>query len=246
MNVRTLVVEDEPLARRLLRRWIAEIDWLECVGEAADGASAIQAIDGLRPELLFLDVRMPGFDGLEVLRRIQHTPEVIFTTAYDRYAVTAFELGAADYLVKPFGRGRFEQALLRVHPRLGARPEVPTASERVRDALQPRPVRRLFTRSGAQIVPVNVPSIVRLEARGDYVAIHHAAGSSLMHITLAELEERLDPERFIRVHRSHVVNLDHVRSVRRTDERRFSIVLVDGTQIIASRAGSLRLAERLG
>ena len=245
MSVRTLVVEDEPLARRLLRRWIAEVDWLECVGEAGDGASAVAAIDGLRPELLFLDVRMPVFDGLEVLRRIQHTPEVVFTTAFDRYAVPAFELGAADYLVKPFGRKRFEQALLRVRPRLGSRPDVPTASERVRDALEPHPVRRLFTRVGAQILPVSVESIVRLEARGDYVEIHHAAGSSLMHITLGELEARLDPERFFRVHRSHVVNLDHVRSVRRTDERRFSIVLADGTQLVASRAGSLRLAERL-
>ncbi len=133
---------------------------VECVDEAGDSASAVAAIDGLRPDFLFLDVRMPVFDELEVLRRIQHTPEVVFTTAFDHYAVTAFELGAADYLVKPFGASA-EQASLRVRPRLGSRPDVPTASERVRDALEPHPVRRLL-RVGAQILPVSVESIVRL------------------------------------------------------------------------------------
>jgi two-component system LytT family response regulator len=245
MSVRALIVEDEPPARHALAGYVGRIAWLELVGEAADGIAAVQAIDGLRPDLVFLDVRMPGLDGLSVLRRVRHTPEVVFTTAYDRYAVTAFELGAVDYLVKPFGWQRFERALERARSRLESKPLAPNAGERVGDALEGRVLRRLFTRVGGQIVPVTLESVVRLEARGDYVAIHRPEGTSLMHVTLTELESRLDPERFFRVHRSHVVNLDHVKSVQRCDERRYAVVLSDGTELVASRAGSLRLASRL-
>lgn len=243
--MRTFLVEDEPLARRALRGFVAEVEWLECVGEAADGTSAVRAIDELLPELVFLDVRMPGLDGLEVLRRIRHAPEVVFTTAYDRYAVAAFELGAIDYLVKPFGRQRFQKTLERLRAR-GLAPEgLPPASERARDALDGVPLRRLFTRRGGQIVPVALAAVVRIEARGDYVAVHHPGGASLMHVPLSELEARLDPERFFRVHRSHVVCLDHVATIRPCDDRRFTIVLDDGAEIVASRAGSQRLRERL-
>jgi two-component system LytT family response regulator len=242
--LRAFIAEDEPLARRALRRFVAEVEWLECVGEAADGASAVRAIDELSPELVFLDVRMPALDGLEVLRRIRHRPEVVFTTAFDRYAVAAFELGALDYLVKPFGRERFQKTLARVRARALSPEGVPASSERALDALD-SPLRRLFTRRAGQVVPVALDSVVRIEARGDYVAIHHPGGASLMHVALSELEQRLDPERFFRVHRSHVVNLDHVRAIRPQDDRRFSIALDDGTEIVASRAGSRRLRERL-
>jgi len=243
--VRAFIAEDEPLARRALRGFVAEVAWLECVGEAADGASAVQAIDELRPELVFLDVRMPELDGLEVLRRIRHRPEVVFTTAFDRYAVAAFELGAIDYLVKPFGRQRFQKTLERVRVRARSSEGVPASSERALDALDAVPLRRLFTRRAGQVVPVALGSVVRIEARGDYVAIHHSGGASLMHVTLTELEARLDPERFFRVHRSHLVNLDHVRAIRPCDDRRFSIAMDDGAEIVASRAGSQRLRERL-
>jgi two-component system LytT family response regulator len=245
VKLRTLIVEDEPLARRALRGFVEEVDWLEYVGEAEDGARAVQVIDELRPELVFLDVRMPVLDGLEVLRRIRHAPEVVFTTAFDRYAVAAFEIGAIDYLVKPFGRERFQRALERIQARALGTGGVPPATERARDALDGAPLRRLFTRSGGAIAPVALASVVRLEARGDYVAIHHANGVSLMHVTLGELGARLDPERFFRVHRSHVVNLDHVVAIRPSDDRRFVIVLDDGAEIVASRSGSHLLRERL-
>ena len=245
MKLRALIVEDEPLARRALHGFMAEVDWLECVGEATDGASAVRAIDSLRPDLVFLDVRMPVLDGLEVLRRIRHAPEVVFTTAFDRYAVAAFELGADDYLVKPFGKKRFQQTLERVRARTQGAGGLPPASERARDALGEAPLQRLFARSGGSITPVPRDAVTRIEARGDYVAIHHPGGPSLMHITLSELEGRLDAERFLRIHRSHVVNLDHVSTIRRGDDRRFSVVLRDGTELVASRTGTLRLRARL-
>jgi two-component system LytT family response regulator len=239
------VAEDEPLARRALVGFLAEVPWLDCVGEAADGASAVRAIDALRPELLFLDVRMPDLDGLEVLRRVRHAPEVVFTTAFDRYAVAAFELGAIDYLVKPFGRQRLERALERVRARLEAGTERPSASERAAQTLEASPLRRLFTRRGHHIEPIALPAVRHLEARGDYVAIHHDGGRSLMHVTLSALEARLDPERFVRVHRSHLVNLDRVTSLRREDDRRFAVVLDDGSEVLTSRAGAARLSGRL-
>lgn len=244
MMLRAFLVEDEPVARRALRELVAEVEWLECVGEAADGNSAVQAIDELRPDLVFLDVQIPGLDGLEVLRRIRHAPEVVFTTAYDRYAVHAFEIGAIDYLVKPFGRERLQRALERLRARASAPDAAPPASERARDVTDEGPLRRLFTRRGGQVVPVALADVVRIEARGDYVEVHHRAGADLMHIPLTALMARLDPERFFRIHRSHVVSLDHVRAIRPADDRRFTVVLDDGGEIVASREGSHRLRGR--
>lgn len=245
MRVRTLIVEDEPLARKALRTMVDAVDWLECVAEAADGLAAVQAIDTQRPALVFLDVQMPGIDGLEVLRRIRHAPEVVFTTAFDRYAVAAFELGALDYLVKPFGRVRFQKMLVRVQERLAAPVDGPSARERALLAVDSVPLRRLFTRRGGQVVPVALSDVLHIEARGDYAAIHHPGGVSLMHVALSELEARLDRERFCRIHRSHIVNLDHVTAIRAVGDRRLEVVLVDGTELIASRTASHGLRGRM-
>ena len=130
-----LIADDEPLARRKLRDLMAGVDWLQCLGEAADGEAALHAIDTLRPDLLFLDVEMPGLSGLQVIERARHKPIVVFTTAFDRYAVPAFELHALDYLLKPFGRERFLQALERAREALGQAGE--TTAERLRDAMGP-------------------------------------------------------------------------------------------------------------
>jgi len=153
-RIRALVVEDEPLARARLKELIAELAWLEQVGEAASGAEAIAALERLQPDLVFLDIQLPGISGLEVLRATRHTPAVVFTTAHDRFAVTAFELGALDYILKPFGRERFGQAMQRAKPVLEAR-EGSGAAERARDVLAEGPLLRLFVRDGGRIVPEN-------------------------------------------------------------------------------------------
>src|SRR5437868_4261248 len=133
-HVTTLIADDEPLARQRLSALLAEIPWITIIGEVADGSEAVRAIDELKPELIFLDVVMPGCTGIEVLSRIAHRPSVVFTTAYDRYAVAAFEARALDYLLKPFGRRRFAAALERIHESLGAESEV-SSVERAHDAL---------------------------------------------------------------------------------------------------------------
>lgn len=244
MVVRALIAEDEPLARRTLRELAAELDWLQVVGEAADGAEAVRMIDALAPDLLFLDVRMPELSGVEVLRRIRHDPEVVFTTAYDDYALAAFELEALDYLLKPFGRERFRAAAERVRRRLAATGDTLRATgERAAAALGgDGPLERIFVRHRDRILPVRVEEIAWLEAADDYVTVHAGGQRHLVSLTLSDFERRLDPARFVRIHRSHVVNLDHVVSLRPHDDaRRLIVTLRGGAEVLASRAGSLAL-----
>jgi len=244
-RVRALIVEDEPEARRLLRSFLAEAAWVELVGEVADGREAVSSIDRLQPSLVFLDVRLPEISGLQVLEKIRHQPEVVFATAYDRYAVAAFELGALDYLVKPFGRERFNRMLQRVRGRLDRDPETPPSPERARLALGDSPLRRLFARTGDRIVPIPVASILRVQARGDYAEVHAPGGPFLLHVSLTELAARLDPGRFAQVHRSHIVNLDAVKLLRPFDDRRLLIVLANGEEIVASRSASEGLRKQV-
>jgi len=245
--LRVVVAEDEPLARSYLRELLADDERIELVGEAVDGPGAVEAIDRLAPDLVFLDVKMPELSGLEVLERVRHRPRVVFTTAHDRYAVTAFELEALDYLVKPFGRERFQAALDRVWRQLDAPSAAagsglgPTEPERLARALSDGPLVRFFARVGARIEPVPIRDVVRFEAEGDYVRAHLASASHLLHVGLGELARRLDPATFLRVHRSHVVNLDAVARMEEHDDRRLALVLADGSRVVASRSGSALL-----
>ncbi len=241
MIARALVADDEPLARQKLRELLAEVSWIECVGEAADGVEALRQLDELKPDVLFLDIQMPGLSGLDVLARASHAPMVIFTTAYDRYAVAAFELQALDYLLKPFGRRRFLAAVERVREALERGPE-PAMLERAQDALTPAPfLTRLFVRDRGRIVPVRVADIQRLEARDDYVAVYMSGGRHLVHMPMSEFARRLDPERFLQVHRSHIVNMDHVLALAPYDGSRLQVEMRDGTRIMASRTRSKQL-----
>ena len=249
-KIRTLIVEDEPLARRTLREILADVPWLECVGEADTGLRAVEMIDALAPDLVMLDIEMPEFGGLEVLNRISHEPAVIFTTAYDRYAVSAFELEALDYLLKPFGRERCLAALERARRAMSADGKsaeaAPPASlaERARHVLGESGVlTRLFVRDRDRIVPVAAADIERLEAADDYVDVHTKARSYLVYLTLNDFERRLDPDRFIRVHRAHIVNLDFVKQLVPFDGSRMQIEMRDGTKILASRTRSKELRQ---
>ena len=237
MKVTALIVDDEPVARTGLRQLLEEIDWIHTVGEADSGPAAVLAIDRLKPELVFLDIQMPGLLGTEVLRHTTHQPFIVFTTAYAQHAVAAFELGALDYLLKPFGQERLSAALERVRAALGEPAAVP-ALDRLREALARGPISRLFVRQGGAIVPLAVSTVHWFEARGDYVAAHAGAAKHLLHLSLNRLEERLDPERFLRIHRTHIVNLDHVKSFRREGKDRLIAELADGTLLPVSRSRS--------
>jgi two-component system LytT family response regulator len=214
---------------------LAAFDWLEVIGEAADGQSAARAIEKLKPELVFLDVQMPGLLGTDVLRQVDHRPFVIFTTAYSQHAVTAFELGAVDYLLKPFGPARLAAAMERVRGAIGE-PSSVDAIERLSGALGGGPITRLFVRVGNATVVVPVDRVSRLEADGDYVAAHAGGSRHLIHLSLSSLVARLDPGRFTQVHRAHVVNLDHVRAFKRDARGNVEAELTDGTRVPVSRA----------
>jgi len=235
MKVATLVVDDEPVARAGLRAMLSAFDWVSVAGEAADGATAIETINRLRPELVFLDIQMPGFLGTDVVRRVVHQPFVIFTTAYSQHAVTAFELSAVDYLLKPFGPARLAAAMERVRAAVGE-PVAADVLERLSGALGGGAISRLFARVGGALVPIVVQNVSRFEADGDYVTAHVDGSSYVLHVSLNRLEARLDPTRFIRVHRTHLVNLDHVCAFERDVRGNLEAELNDGARIPVSRS----------
>ncbi len=240
MKVRTLVVDDEPVARAGLRAMLAAFDWVEVVGEAADGVAAVEAIDRLRPELVFLDVQMPGLPGTDVLRRVERQPLVVITTAYSQHAVSAFELGAVDYLLKPFGPARLAAAMERIRAGIGE-PAGVGALERLSGALAGGPISRLFVRTGGSLVPLPVAEVWWFEADGDYLTAHTGRARHVLHLALGRLEARLDPRRFVRVHRAHIVNLDHVQAFRRDLRGNLEAELADGRRVPVSRARAQEL-----
>jgi two-component system LytT family response regulator len=242
-TVRAIICEDEPLAVRVLRKYLQDVEWIRVVAEARTGSDAVRLIQKLEPELVFLDVRMPGLTGLQVLDAITHSPAVVFTTAFDEYAVPAFNAGAVDYLVKPFGQDRLLKTLDRVRINLVGE------GLAARDALElrrPRYVPRLFARYRGNIVPVHVPEIVTVNAAPGGASVVTKRGVFSLDVTLGELEERLDPREFVRVHRSHIVHLAHVASIKQYDERRLILQIADGTKLVASRRGSKALRELMG
>lgn len=237
MTLRALICEDEPIARMHLRELVNATAGLTLVGEASDGDAALASIEALAPDIVFLDIRMPGRSGLEVLRAAKHQPAVVFTTAYDAHAVEAFELGAVDYLLKPFGAERFAKAVGRLTER------APVAAHRSGDAAA---ATHLVVRHLGKLIPVSVAEIARISADDDLVQLHVRGRVLALSETLAALSDRLDARRFLRVHRSHVVNLEFVAALEARDANRLTVRMRDGSLVPASRAGTQLLRARLG
>lgn len=240
----TLIAEDEPLAREGLADWVRATPGLQLVGLAADGNSALQQIRALRPELVLMDIQMPGLSGLQVLRALAQdgdaTPAVIFTTAYDEHALTAFELHAVDYLLKPFSRERFAEAVAHVQQRRG------TSTDSALQALeQAAPTQealtRLLVRDMGRIVPLQVEAIDYLRADTKYTAIVSRGRTYLVRLAISDFARRLDPARFLKVNRSCIVNLDQVEAMTPDDSSQFVVQLKDGSRFTASREVSKQL-----
>jgi two-component system LytT family response regulator len=234
-SISAMIVEDEPLGRAVIRELLKSHSEVRLVGECANGHEAIDMIQKNRPDLLFLDVRMPELDGFDVISSLpaNHIPAIVFVTAYDEYAVRAFEVSAVDYLLKPFDRERFQRAIERVKTHL--RPEAGD---------EPKYPERLMVRSSGRIIFVRTEEVDWIESEGNYVKLHVRKESHLMRTTISELEEHLDPSRFARIHRCHIVNIDRIRELRPWWHGEYQVLLKDGTQLVLSRTFRDRL--RLG
>ena len=249
--VTALIVDDEPLARERIRTLLATFPEVAIVGEARDANEAVAKIRELRPALLFLDVQMPEGDGFSVLEKLPsgEAPAVIFVTAYDAFALRAFEVHAVDYLLKPFTRARFGQAMAHVlakisHPSRGDLDlEVRALLESIR--AERRTNERVAIRTGEAVYFVRIADIEWLEASGNYVKIHAAGHEHLLRDSLKSFEERLDPDRFLRVHRSAIVNVDSIRRLEPWFHGEYAVVLRDGTKLMSSRTYSERLRKMI-
>jgi two-component system LytT family response regulator len=225
MILRAAIVEDEPHARERLKDLLSALPEIEVVGEAGDGAQGVDLIDRLKPDLVLLDIEMPGFSGLEVLQRARHRPLVIFTTAYDQYAVPAFEANAVDYLLKPFTAERLRQALARVRER---RPLDAALLAALRQRLQPREYLDVFAvKNGEEILLIPESKVFFFSAEDKYVFLHTAGRRFFYDATLKELESRLDPEHFLRIHKGAIVAVRQVRKLKKNLMGDLQVVMGD-------------------
>lgn len=242
MRIRTLIVDDEALARRGIAQYLATEPDIEVVGECSDGLAAIDAIAALQADLVFLDIEMPEADGFDIVAAVgaDTMPATIFVTAYDQYAVRAFDIHALDYLLKPLEQERIRKALARAREKLTAKPDDLAARiEAVLGELGASParryVRRLPIKKAGRVVLVDVDDVMRFEATGNYIEVHTREHMHLLRETLSGLEARLDPDGFVRVSRSCIVNARQIRELQPHFSGDFVVVLADDTDVQGSR-----------
>ena len=240
-KLRALIVDDEPLARDGIRLHLEDQPDIEVIGEAEDGESALEAIRELEPDIVFLDIQMPGVDGFGVLEQLRDevVPEVVFVTAYDQFALQAFESHALDYLLKPFDAERFNRALSRIRTHLRGRRRLEADARLIRllDEMRnkPRYLERLVVRSGGKILILRVDDVDWIEAAANYVKLHVGGRNYLLRETMTNMEKQLDPERFIRIHRSTIVRVDRIKLLEPLFQGDFLVVLEDGSRLPSSR-----------
>jgi len=244
-----LIIDDEDLARAVVREHLLAHPDVEVAAECANGFEAIKAAAQHQPDLIFLDIQMPKLDGFEVLELLEaegKRPAVVFVTAYDQHALRAFEAHAVDYLLKPFSRERFDSALAKARALHAAQPSPPPpapAAELASSARQGRPLERIVVKDGPKVTVVHLDRLDWVQAQDDYVLLRTEGKNLLKQQTLASLETQLDPSRFIRIHRSYILNLDRLVRVEQDSKEHRDAILRDGTRLPVSRAGFQRLRE---
>jgi len=245
MRLRVVIVDDEDLARLVVREYLAAMSDVDVVAECANGFEAVKAVSDLQPDLLILDVQMPKLNGFEVLELVGRDVAVVFVTAFDQYAIRAFEVHAVDYLLKPFSAERLAAAIDRVRERLGRGDPLPVKELAAAGQSGQEPARRILVRDGPRVHVLPVEKIDYIQAQDDYVCFRCDGKEYLKEQTLADLESTLDPAKFVRIHRSYLLNLDRLARVE-TDERENRVaMLADGRRLPISRAGYGRLSALL-
>jgi two-component system, LytTR family, response regulator len=251
-KIRTLIADDEPLARERIATLLRAEEDIEVIGECADGSRAAAAIQQLTPDLVFLDIQMPGADGFDVIQTVgaDRMPNVVFVTAYDKYALKAFDVHALDYLLKPFDRTRFQKALSRARDHI-ERQQTGDLGRRLLALVQDlksdtQRIDRLVVKSGGRVFFLRTDEIDWIEAAGNYVRLHLSAESHLFRETMNALEARLDPQRFVRIHRSRIVNIERIQELQPWFNGEYAVILRNGTKLTLSRGYREKLQERLG
>jgi two-component system LytT family response regulator len=251
MKIKTLIVDDEPLAREKLQGLLIQDREIEIIGECTNGREALSAIQALRPDLVFLDVQMPELDGFGVLARldVNTLPTIVFVTAYDQYAIKAFEVSALDYLLKPFDRERFQRALERAKKYLKSSPSGDVSAHLIallENLKNKNYLERLVIKSGGRIFFIKTEEIDHIEAAGKYVRVFWGSESHLLRETMSALEAQLNPKIFLRIHRSTIVNLDRIKELQPWFNGDYVAILKDGTRLTVSRSYREKLHQQLG
>ncbi len=239
MNLRAMIIDDEELARKRLRKMLKKYEEeVEIIGEARNGEEAVERINSARPDVIFLDVQMPGFDGFEVVRRLKSKPHIVFATAYDEFALKAFEENTVDYLLKPIEERRLDKAIDKLRQLFDAHQlHLDRNVERLLARLASAPLKRLQVKVGDRIVLVECEDIVYFEARDKYTYMHTADQEYILDLTLAELESKLEAADFVRIHRSAIINVKHILELVKWFGGKYKVKLKDGnkTELIVSR-----------
>jgi two-component system, LytTR family, response regulator len=245
--IHAIVIDDEPLARDILKKFTADIPYLQIAGECSNGFEALKLIQQLKPDLIFLDIQMPKIDGFELLEVLDEKPEIIFTTAYDQFAIRAFEMNAADYLLKPFTKDRLVSAIQKVSDRIQNNTKKENALGKLQQHIESArvPLSRVVTRLGSKITVVPVDKIWYIEAQDDYVMLYSEMGNHLKEKTMRYFEQQLPPGTFVRVHRSYIVNLTQIIGVEPYTKDTRLVILKCGAKLKVSEEGYKNLRQYL-
>lgn len=245
MKLKIILIDDEPLAREVLTEYLREYEQVEIVAECNDGFEGLKAINQHKPDLVFLDIQMPKITGFEMLELLDTLPPVIFTTAFDEYAIKAFESNAVDYLLKPFSKERFDKAMKKLND-AAATNNANTVKNVVENLQHPEHENRIVVKSGNNIRIIPAPQVLYLEAYDDYVKVHIADGYHLKKKTMNYFEQSMDPKQFVRVHRSFIVQLNQITKIEQSEKDNHLLILKNGTKIPVSKTGYPKLKTLLG
>jgi two-component system LytT family response regulator len=245
-KIRIAIIDDETPAREIIKHYLQEVESVEVIAECADGFSGLKTISSLKPDLVFLDIQMPRLTGIELLEVVTEKPEVIFTTAYDQFALKAFELNAVDYLMKPFPKRRFLEAVKKAIDKIRSGAANLPANQLLANKPEPAsPVNRIVVRKGNSINLIPVEQIRYVEAQDDYVMIYHAAGKALKQQTMKFYEDNLPRTNFVRIHRSYIVKVEEINRIEPYGKDNHLAILHSGDKLPVSRAGYKHLKEEL-
>ena len=244
--MKAIIIDDESLARELIKAYLKKFDQIEVIAECADGFEGLKAVQQHGPDLIFLDVQMPKITGFEMLELIDNPPVVIFSTAFDQYAIKAFELSAVDYLLKPYSESRFEEAVKKAIARVGQQSEQKQKLDKLQESrAEQDTLDRMVVKTGNKIQILSLKQIHHFEAQDDYVAIHSDQGKFLKLMRMKALENGLPTDDFVRIHRSHIVNVKHIEKLELYEKDSYILYLKNGQQLPVSRSGHSRLKEVL-